>query len=511
MTQAGLVRGRVVVLGGVAVHAFLGIPFAGPLRGPTRFEEPSAVSPWDGVRPATEHGPTVPQGPYPPAASALLDSVMVVGEDALNLSVWTSEPGQARLPVMVWIHGGAFVRGSHRMPVFDGAAFARDGVVVVGINYRVGALGFLSVAGLPENRGLRDQIAALEWVRDNIAAFGGDPEQVTVFGESAGGMSIACLLGSPSARGLFRRAIIQSANAISAAELTDARFVTRELASMLGIGSTPADFAEVSQQRLQTAQDTLGTALVRDPDPARWGATVIQRGFGVMSMFPTIDGEVLTALPIEAIAAGAGDGVELLAGTTRDEFRFFMVPSGFSKTVSTDELPVLAARFGIPRSTTNLFTGNRPTESAGDVLCALLTDHAFRAGTSDLVDEVACSNGGRAWQYEFSWRTAVQDLRACHALELPFVFDTLAHAPPLVGENPPQALADDMHMAWVRFATTGNPGWEKVGIGRAVRIFGDPAFDASVVIDPRDDELCAMRSAHRASAASSEPVRRTRP
>lgn len=489
-TRTGVVRGRRVTIGDSVIHAFLGIPFAGPLVGAARFVAPTPVPSWEGERPAVAHGPTPPQSPYPPPTSELLSSVVVDGADALNLSVWTPSPGAARLPVMVWIHGGAFVRGTHRLPVYDGAAFARDGVVMVGINYRVGALGFLSLDGAPDNRGLRDQIAALQWVRDNISAFGGDPDRVTVFGESAGAMSIAALLSSPMAHGLFHRAIMQSGNATSASDLGDAQLVAGEFTTMLGVPRTVAGVADLSAEDLQRTQDALGAALAGNPDPSRWGASIIGRGLGVMGMFPTIDGDVLPALPIDAIRVGAGSGVEVLAGTTRDEFRFFLVPSGFAAAVTAESLPAILARFGLDSGAAELFTQNRPGRTPGDVLCALLTDHAFRSGTADLIDAAAAREHGLAWQYEFAWPTHVRDLRACHALELPFVFDTLAGAPPLTGPNPPQALADEMHTAWVRFATTGNPGWDRVGAKRPIRTFGDAALGPdAVVIDPRADEL----------------------
>jgi para-nitrobenzyl esterase len=380
------------------------------------------------------------------------------------------------------------------LPAYDGAAFARDGVVMVGINYRVGALGFLSLAGAPDNRGIRDQIAALEWVRDNISAFGGDPDRVTVFGESAGAMSIAALLSSPKAATLFHRAIVQSGNATSASNLSDARLVGGQFTDMLSLPPTMAAVADLPTDLLQRSQDALGVALSSNPDPSRWGASVIARGFGVMSMFPTIDGEVLPAFPIDAIRAGAGSGVEVLAGTTRDEFRFFLVPSGLANAVTAETLPEIVTRYGLDYRAAELYTQNRPGERPGDVLCALLTDHAFRAGTAELIDAVAARDDGLAWQYEFAWPTPIRDLRACHALEIAFAFDTLAAAPHLTGPTPPQALADEMHSAWIRFATSGNPGWARVGEQRPVRTFGDATLGSdAVVVDPRADELSALR------------------
>src|SRR5829696_8437568 len=206
-TTSGAVRGR----NRDGVHAYLGIPYAAPPFGPRRFGAPQPPQPWDDVRDATAYGPTVPKPPYVPPYDLLLPEPVIPGEDCLNLNVWTPDPGGAGLPVFVWVHGGAFVNGSGAVPVYDGAAFARDGVVCVTVNYRLGVEGFLHFADDgPANRGLLDQLAALRWVQDNIAAFGGDPARVTVGGESAGAMSIGCLLAMSSARGLFARAILQS-------------------------------------------------------------------------------------------------------------------------------------------------------------------------------------------------------------------------------------------------------------------------------------------------------------
>ncbi|MFC9063259.1 carboxylesterase family protein, partial [Streptomyces sp. NPDC057074] len=206
-TEYGAVRGRYE--NGVAV--FRGIPYAAPPFGPRRFRPPVAPEPWDGVRDAGSFGPTAPKPPYSEAFAQYLSDPAIPGDDCLNLNVWTPEPGPgARLPVLVWLHGGALTRGSSAVPVYDGATFARDGVVCVSINYRLGVEGYGLFPDAPANAGLRDQIAALEWVRASIAAFGGDPDRVTVAGQSAGAISTGALLAAPRAKGLFRRAVLQS-------------------------------------------------------------------------------------------------------------------------------------------------------------------------------------------------------------------------------------------------------------------------------------------------------------
>ncbi|TMF61568.1 MAG: carboxylesterase family protein, partial [Chloroflexi bacterium] len=205
-TRHGRLRGQ--VRDGVA--AFKGIPYAAPPFGPNRFQPPRPPESWDRVRDALEVGRIAPQAPYAPPFDALLGDQGTVGEDCLNLNVWTPDPSTRGLPVMVWIHGGSFVRGSGSLPIYDGSAFARDGIVCVTINYRLGADGFLFLGDGIANRGLLDQLAALTWVQENIEAFGGDTQRVTIFGESAGAFSVATLLSMPRAKGLFRRAIAQS-------------------------------------------------------------------------------------------------------------------------------------------------------------------------------------------------------------------------------------------------------------------------------------------------------------
>src|SRR5260370_1551669 len=205
-TQEGVMRGRSVE----EVATFKGIPYAAAPFGANRFQPPRPVERWDGVREALSYGPTVPKPPYFPPFDVLIPEPAIPGEDCLNLNIWTPDVGRAGLPVMVWIHGGAFSNGSGAVPVYDGSAFARDGVVCVTINYRLGADGFLFLGDGIANVGLLDQVAALAWVRDNIASFGGDPARVTIAGESAGAMSVITLMSMPLAAGLFRRAIAQS-------------------------------------------------------------------------------------------------------------------------------------------------------------------------------------------------------------------------------------------------------------------------------------------------------------
>ncbi|OFE16724.1 carboxylesterase [Humibacillus sp. DSM 29435] len=477
--------GQVIGTSHAGVNVFLGIPYAAPAVGRSRYREPQPVVPWPGRRDATSHGPTPAQTPYPAPMDEVLPSSVTPGDDYLNLSVWAPSEGE-NLPVMVWIHGGAFVRGANSISTYDGSAFARDGVVMVGVNYRLGAPGFAVLDGAPTNLGLRDQIAALTWVRENVAAFGGNPDNVTLFGESAGAMSVATLMTSPGAQGLFHRAIAQSGAATVACSLDDARLVSGELAAQLGVPATAEAFAELDPDDVLAAQTAVALAIQADPNPQRWGASILQGGLGIMSLFPVIDGDVVPEVPQAGIAHCTAAGMPLLLGTTRQEYRLFLVSTGLADAVSTEMLPALAARYGWPDQAVETYTANRPSASAGDIAGAILTDAAFRVPTTALAAAQHAS-GGTVYTYEFAWPTPVMGLGACHALELGFVFDTLGEGSAMAGANAPQPLADEMHRAWVAFARDGDPGW-------TAWTPDDPAvmtFDceSEVVYGPRADEL----------------------
>ena len=440
------------------VRSFLGIPYAAPPVGRARFEAPSPPEPWTEPRDASEHGPSVLQAGYPPPVDRLLPSSVSPPDegDVLTLSVWTPE-GADLQPVTVWIHGGAFVRGATSIATYDGSAFARDGVVMVSIQYRLGVAGFAVIDGAPTNRGLRDQVFALEWVRDNIAAFGGDPTRVTIMGESAGAMSVADLVASPAAQGLFHQAVCQSGAAISVCTQEDARLVAAALAAKLGVEPTIDGLSAVPPADLLEAQNAVALAVVLAPDPATWGESVIRAGLGVMTWFPCLDDDVIPVVPLTAIAAGRA--VPMLSGTTSEEFRLFTVPSGLAAAITDEALPAVLARFGFARGIYEAYAAARPAASPGDVVVAMLTDAAFTLPMLDLAAATVQAEQP-AYVYEFAWRTTVADLGACHALELAYVFDTLpGEAAWLLPEGAPQALADRMHAAWVGFVRDGDPGW----------------------------------------------------
>jgi para-nitrobenzyl esterase len=485
-TSAGDVRGTVRD----GVHAFLGIPYAAPPFGPRRFAAPQPAQPWDGVRDCTEFGPTVPKPPYTPPYDLLLPEPVIPGEDCLNLNVWTPDPGASGLPVFVWVHGGSFVNGSGAVPTYDGATFARDGVVCVTLNYRLGVEGFLQFDdGGAANRGLLDQVAALRWVQDNVAAFGGDPARVTVGGESAGAMSVGSLLAMPAAEGLFGQAVLQSGAGAHATTRGTAVRIAGHLAERLGreAGRTPTreELAAVPLPELVAAQQALGAEVALLPDPGRWGEVALN----ALAFEPVVDGEVLPDLPIRRIAAGSARGVRVLTGANRDEHRLFLVPNGVIDLITDEMLAPGAAAYGLDAAALEVYRAARPGATAGEVICDIGTDWYFRI-PSLRVAEAQLALGGPAWVYEFSWPSPQFDgrLGACHALELGFTWDTVgleAHGA-LSGTGAPQALADAMHGAWVRFVTAGDPGWPAYDLDRRpVQDFGE---QVRLVEDPRGEE-----------------------
>ncbi|HVV21211.1 MAG TPA: carboxylesterase family protein [Pseudonocardiaceae bacterium] len=475
-TTSGKVRG--VRTGDVT--AFLGIPYAAAPTGRGLFEPARPTPAWDGVRDATELGATAPKPGYPPPFDALLPEPVVAGDEFLNVNVWTPDAGGSGLPVMVWVHGGAFRNGSNAIPAYDGSAFARDGVVLVSVNYRLGAPGFAVLEDVPPNLGIRDQLAALAWVQDNIAAFGGDPGNVTIFGESAGGMSVTTLMAVSAGSGLCHKVIAQSGAGHSVVPIDDARIASAELAARLGVSPTADGFAGVDVDTLIATQQAVAMDIAAHPDPDRWRALATSG----MAFMPVVDGELITERPVDAIAAGVGHGMPMIVGTTTEEQRFFMVPTGVVAAATKETVAGVVVRRGWPA--VDVYESNRPDATPGDVLAAVLTDQFFRVPAIRLAEGRA-SAPTPTFVYEFAWGTPVRNLGACHAVEIGFVFDTLADTGRLAGGNPPQALADDVHARWVAFAETGDPGWPAYDLDRRPVMTFDEGR-SRVVDDPRADE-----------------------
>ncbi|QDZ06781.1 carboxylesterase/lipase family protein [Sphingomonas panacisoli] len=454
---AGAVRGAT---DGV-IDRFVGIPYAAPPVGERRFAAPQPVEPWSGERDATLPGSNAPQrvrafpglDVYP-----LVGTGWVEGDDYLTLNVLRLTGSAGPLPVMVFIHGGGFVVGSKDAAVQDGASFARDGIVYVAINYRMGIDGFLPIPDVPTNLGLRDQIAALTWVRDNIAAFGGDPSNVTVFGESAGGMSTANLIASPLAKGLFRRAIVESGHGGMTRDIPVARRLVDKLAGLLGVSADKAGFASVPpSQATLDAVEKISQPTARIDLRDEEGREPV---FGISRFVPVHGDDVLPVKPLDALKAGAGAEIDLLIGTNAEEMNLYLVPTGVRAKVGRI-LAWLALRKSIPRAWAILKAyGMGGDAKPGMVLNAAMNDLVFRWPARRFAEE----HQGKTHLYEFDWRSPMfgGELGAAHGMELPFVFDCLpvATGPEgLCGTNPPQDLATRIHGLWVQFAKTGALPW----------------------------------------------------
>jgi para-nitrobenzyl esterase len=492
-TSSGPVRGTVRD----GVRSFLGIPYAAPPIGTLRFAAPQPPEPWTDVLVADSFGPTPPKAAYLPPIDGILIETEVPGDGWLSVNVWAPEPVDgalpfhAPLPVLVWIYGGAFVNGNSAIPAYGGHAFARDGVILVSLNYRLGVEGFalLADAPAPANRGILDQIAALEWVRANIAAFGGDPANVTISGESAGAMSVTTLLVSPRASGLFAKAIAQSGTVQGAVTADDAALVTAAVAAALGTPATATAFAGIDPETMIGAQSRVTTELAATRDPAKFGASVVASS---MAFPPVIDGDVLPVHPMAAVASGSGAGIPLLTGTNREEYRLFLVPSGLAGALTSEMLDGFTAAAAIPDKVVEVYRANRPDVIPGDLLSDLLGDAYFRLPAFAVADARRSAAG--TWLYEFGWPSPVLGLGACHALEIGFVFDNLNEpgGAKLTGPAAPQPLADLMHAAWVAFARDGDPGWARYDGSRPVMVFdGD---GTTLVRDLRGDERSVWTS-----------------
>ncbi|MUL40035.1 carboxylesterase/lipase family protein [Streptomonospora sp. PA3] len=479
---ATITSGRLsgAVEGGVSV--FRGIPYAAPPVGEARLAAPRPPEPWTGVREAVEYGPTAPHPPYEEGMADTLPERVIPGDEYLNLNVWTPGTGERGLPVMVWIHGGAFTNGSGAEPGYEASAFARSGAVAVTLNYRLGAEGFALVDGAPANRGLLDQIAALEWVRDNIAAFGGDPGRVTVFGESAGAMSVVTLMAIPRARALFRRAIAQSGAGHTTLRAEDARTVARVLAERLGVAPTGAGLGAVPAKRLQEEQSRIVAELRGRADKELWGERLT--ALGALPFSPAVDGELLARRPIDALRAGEAADKDLLIGTTTEEYRLFLAAPGLIDHIREEHVAAQAAGTGLAPEAAGVYLDRNA--SPGDALAELGTDAVFRIPAHRVLEARAAAGGsGGTFGYEFAWRSPRFGgrLGACHALEIPFVFDNLGDGRNLAGPRAPQPLADAMHTAWLRFAAAGDPGWPQWDPGRRPFMrFDDP--ESALVEDP---------------------------
>ncbi|MFE5094842.1 carboxylesterase/lipase family protein [Streptomyces sp. NPDC056638] len=424
---------------------FLGIPYAQPPVGELRFAAPVPPTPWTEPLDAMAYGPTAQRRPF--AEVTTIPEPSIPGEGVLNLNVFTpaADP-EAGLPVLVWIHGGGYVAGSAASPWYDGRAFNRDGVVLVSIGYRLGIEGFLQLEDAPDNRGVRDWIAALEWVRDNIAAFGGDPAKVTIAGQSAGGGAVQTLLAVPAARGLFRAALSVSGAVMRPQGRDVAEKVSALFTSRTGVPATAASLRDLTDDELLYLQDRLC-----EPGPDG-------DAMPMPLLAPFADGELVPEPVHEALVDGeAGEDIPLMLGFTAHEFHMIEPPE----------------------------------------LGAALTDEMFRAPALAIA-EARARTGRPTWLYQFEWQATAPAFEglAHHCVDLPFAFDLLnaPGVPEALGDHPPQPLAHALHESWVRFVRDLDPSWPSYTPDtRATRIWSaepqiahDPLRDLRESSCPRD-------------------------
>jgi para-nitrobenzyl esterase len=429
--------------------------------GELRWAAPRPCPPWKGVRQAQAFGPSAIQPDTKVSSIAEFKVDGPQSEDCLHLNIWTPGTDSTRRPVMVWLHGGYLSMGSGSQAAFRGNLLAKVGnVVVVTLNYRLGALGFLNLKEITGgqipatgNEGILDQIAALKWVKNNIAAFGGDPGNVTVFGESAGGTCIQILMGLPQAAGLFHKTIIQSAVKAEVRPLEKAVQISREFLRLSGVKdkdgllALPADTVLAAQRKLSGGSPSAGPATI-----------------------PVLDGAVITRLPLEAIEKGASPGIPTLAGTNAEEWKLFNATS--PKMAAMDEAALEARCRGIfppeeikgviQNYRENLAKQGKPATPM-DIFTAIQTDLVFRNPLERFL-EARCRHEKEVYSYLFTWKSPRMGgiLEACHGLEIGFIFGT--YEPGFGGSGPEaERLAHKMQEAWTAFARTGNPSCESLG------------------------------------------------
>lgn len=476
-TKQGDLRG----VRGDGFVVFRGVPYALAPEGALRFAPPRPAPAWRGERAATEDGPIAPQN-RSRLAHIMGDFSQAQGEDCLSLTIWRPESTPGPCPVLVWIHGGAFTTGAGSLPWYAGDRFAQSGLVVVAMNYRLAALGFLALPGVSAgNAGLLDQVAALRWVRDNIAAFGGDPQTVTVMGQSAGGGSIGALLAMPTAQGLFHRAIMQSA-ALQRVNpsVEDAARAGRQFLDVLGVPhDRPERVRDVPVAEILAAQVELARLERRFADP-------------VTPFRPVLDGQVVTTSPIAAARAGAAASIDILIGTTREEMAaFYTINDGVKQAdeamlrrefdqVFGEAGPAHWAEYGRYRP------GQRPAARLAD----LYSDRLFRIPSLELA-EAQAAHRRPAYVFQFDWQSPA-GFESCHCLELPFVFDNFENwrgAPMLEGANPAPTmrLAAVMQRAWAAFALRGDPNHDDLPAWRPYGLADRTTMRFDTVVEPVGD------------------------
>jgi para-nitrobenzyl esterase len=489
-TNSGKIRG---VVQENKVNAFRGIPYGAPTGGANRFMPPVKPEAWTGIKDTVEWGPEAPQGPHTeiPEVAATIPK-LTIGEDCLHLNVWTngldSRSDARKRPVMVWLHGGGFTSGNGSYTMYDGANMARKhDVVTVTVNHRLNSFGFLYLADVggakyanASNVGMLDIVAALEWVRDNIANFGGDPNNVTIFGQSGGAGKVSTLMAMPPAKGLFHRAIVQSGANVKGVSTEDATKTARALMDNLGV-KTADELQQIPMDQLITA-------------------TLSSRGLRLMA--PVVDGKTLPTGPFDPTAPELSANVPLLIGTTEFEINFF--PNTKLDPIDDSELHAavkLATRADDAEVDKLIAVYRKGRPSASDIdLSEIIASDGFRSGVITEAERKA-AQPAPVYMYYFTWKTPVRDgkLKAFHTLEIPFVLDNVDESKSMTGSGAGRyPLQEKMSGAWAAFARTGNPNHKGLpnwpvfkADRRATMIFDN---QCKVVNDPHGEERLALAS-----------------
>jgi para-nitrobenzyl esterase len=465
-TRSGRLRGA----SDGRVGIFKGIPYAAPPVGAMRFRPPVPAKSWTGVRDALAYGNRAIQSENVFALPADLLDLFTLGgtepksEDCVYLNVWTATLAGPPKPVLFWCHGGAFITGSGSSPWSDGANLCRsEDVVVVSFNHRLGALGYLHLEDLAGEgfdgaglAGMLDIVAALEWVRDNIAAFGGDPSNVTIFGESGGGAKVSVLMALPEAKGLFHRAVIQSGPAVQMANRADGTNTARQMLDQLGLAPSRAgELRDLPADKILAAQAVVLAGVSR-------AAFADRRRFGFN---PVIDGTRFPGGPFAPDAPAVSADVPLMIGTNKDEMTLFLGHMPWLVELTQAGLPEAMTPYLGERTSEIIaaYRKARPKATARQLALAIVTDQGIRMPSLVIAERKLAQQAAPVFVYLFTWETAVLGgrLGACHTLEIPFVFDNLGTAA-LTGTDPARlGLAKDMSKAWASFARTGTPmpGW----------------------------------------------------